>query len=262
MTTRNDRASFTDLATVKEVSATAGLADDVMKNIAKMPAHAGHTMTGSALLPGAGDPDNAGIRSRWRAGVSVFTLHYPILNKEKCQGCHGSDHKVRAVVRVATSMEPSSAGPAPPEPPDHDRPRDDPGAAAVLTVAMRSVVSGRSGMLGGVGIGERDVMSFGGARDEIGSSRGASRGRRALRSAITDGWPRIGRDHTSASPPSGRPPRPGSSARDHDPGGSGGARPRRRRAPSTSRPAPPARTLWSLPWPPGTFPCEDRGSAG
>jgi len=39
-------------------------------------------------------------------GVSLFTQHYPILNKEKCQGCHGSDHKVRAVVRVATSMEP------------------------------------------------------------------------------------------------------------------------------------------------------------
>src|SRR5262249_12478245 len=29
-----------------------------------------------------------------------------IPNGERCQGCHGTDSKVRAVVRVATSMEP------------------------------------------------------------------------------------------------------------------------------------------------------------
>src|SRR6266700_2465965 len=28
------------------------------------------------------------------------------MNQERCQGCHGTDHKVRAVVRVATSMAP------------------------------------------------------------------------------------------------------------------------------------------------------------
>ena len=36
-------------------------------------------------------------------------LHAALLrssNQERCQGCHGSDHQVRAVVRVATSMEP------------------------------------------------------------------------------------------------------------------------------------------------------------
>jgi class 3 adenylate cyclase/HAMP domain-containing protein len=33
-------------------------------------------------------------------------LNHPIANQERCQGCHGTDHKVRAVVRVATSMEP------------------------------------------------------------------------------------------------------------------------------------------------------------
>jgi len=41
-----------------------------------------------------------------RDGTRFFTLHTPIQNQEKCQGCHGTDHKVRAVVRVATSMEP------------------------------------------------------------------------------------------------------------------------------------------------------------
>src|SRR6266566_3145953 len=38
-----------------------------------------------------------------------FVLHQPILNQNKCQGCHGSDHQVRAVVRVATSMAPVMA---------------------------------------------------------------------------------------------------------------------------------------------------------
>src|SRR5262249_57436310 len=69
------------------------------------------------------------------------TLHYPVINKEKCQGCHGSDHQVRAVVRVATSMEPVFA--------EVRRLRNRQlmiaaltilSAAAVLTIAMRSVV--------------------------------------------------------------------------------------------------------------------------
>src|SRR5258708_36455049 len=41
-----------------------------------------------------------------RGGTRYFTLLTPIRNQEKCQGCHGSDHQVRAVVRVANSMEP------------------------------------------------------------------------------------------------------------------------------------------------------------
>ena len=39
-------------------------------------------------------------------GVPLFTLHQPMPNQEKCQGCHGTESRVRAVVRVATSMEP------------------------------------------------------------------------------------------------------------------------------------------------------------
>lgn len=33
-------------------------------------------------------------------------MHRPVPNRERCQGCHGSDHQVRAVVRIATSMAP------------------------------------------------------------------------------------------------------------------------------------------------------------
>src|SRR4029450_6235412 len=37
------------------------------------------------------------------------TLYPPIVNQERCQGCHGADHKVRAVIQAATSMEPVMA---------------------------------------------------------------------------------------------------------------------------------------------------------
>ena len=68
-------------------------------------------------------------------------LNQPIANQERCQGCHGTDHKVRAVVRVATSMEPVLAQV------EMQRNRQImiailtiATAAAVLAVAMRFVV--------------------------------------------------------------------------------------------------------------------------
>jgi HAMP domain-containing protein len=73
--------------------------------------------------------------------VTLFVLNQPIANQERCQGCHGTDHKVRAVVRVATSMEPVLAQVA------MQRNRQITiailtivTAAAVLAVAMRFVV--------------------------------------------------------------------------------------------------------------------------
>ena len=103
---RNGVEAFTDLATAMEVNKNAGLAKDVMDNIRKMAAAARRRRP-----PGPCSPrrcSRSAPRSRWRLhnGATFFTLHHPILNQEKCQGCHGSDHKVRAVVRVATSMEP------------------------------------------------------------------------------------------------------------------------------------------------------------
>jgi class 3 adenylate cyclase/HAMP domain-containing protein len=38
-------------------------------------------------------------------GVPYYVVHQPLQNQERCQGCHGKENKVRAVVRVATSME-------------------------------------------------------------------------------------------------------------------------------------------------------------
>jgi class 3 adenylate cyclase len=102
---RNGVEAFTDLTTALEVDKNAGLAKDVLENIRKMARPPGETMTGP-LFTRAVETLQTQESLETRDGVTFFTLHQPVANQEKCQGCHGSDHKVRAVVRVATSMEP------------------------------------------------------------------------------------------------------------------------------------------------------------
>lgn len=137
---RNGVEAFTDLATAMEVDKAAGLSPGVMANIKKMERAPGPPMTGEAFSK-ALESISTQESVEEHSGATFFTLHYPVRNGEKCQGCHGADHKVRAVVRVATSMEPVFA-----EVRAH---RDRQlliglltilAAAAVLTVAMRRVV--------------------------------------------------------------------------------------------------------------------------
>jgi class 3 adenylate cyclase/HAMP domain-containing protein len=97
--------AFTDLSTAMEVDRHAGLAPDVLKNIQKMARPAGPTMTGP-MFTRAIETLTTQEALETRDGARYFTLHTPIQNQEKCQGCHGTDHTVRAVVRVASSMEP------------------------------------------------------------------------------------------------------------------------------------------------------------
>jgi class 3 adenylate cyclase len=102
---RNGVEAFTDLATLREVSKEADLPQGVIASIEKMRREPGQAMTGPLFTRAVEtlEPQEA-LESR--DGTMLFTLHQPIPNQEKCQGCHGSDHRVRAVVRVASSMEP------------------------------------------------------------------------------------------------------------------------------------------------------------
>src|SRR6185503_3350260 len=97
--------AFTDLTTAMEVDKNAGLAPDVLKNIQKMARPAGPAITGT-MFERAVETLSTQEALETRGATRYFTLHTPIQNQEKCQGCHGTDHRVRAVVRVATSMEP------------------------------------------------------------------------------------------------------------------------------------------------------------
>jgi class 3 adenylate cyclase/HAMP domain-containing protein len=174
---RNGVEAFTDLATATEVARTAGLSDEIMKNIAKMQRAPGATMTGPLFTQAVATLQTQ-ESLEVEQGVSLFTLHHPILNKETCQGCHGSDHTVRAVVRVATSMEPVFA--------EVRRLRNRQlliavltilAAAVVLTIAMRSVVVrpivALSAVARRVGQGDFEARAPAGARDEIGELGGA-----------------------------------------------------------------------------------------
>ena len=174
---RNGVEAFTDLTTAAEVARTAGLSDEVMKNISKMQRSPGTTMTGP-LFTRAVETLQTQESLEVEKGVSLFTLHHPIINKETCQGCHGSDHKVRAVVRVATSMEPVFA--------EVRRLRNRQlliavltilAAAAVLTIAMRSIIVrpivALSAVARRVGDGDFEAQASAHARDEIGELGGA-----------------------------------------------------------------------------------------
>jgi class 3 adenylate cyclase/HAMP domain-containing protein len=97
--------AFTDLETLKAVSKEADLPKGVAASIEKMARPAGAVMT-SPLFKKAVETVQTQESLEEQNGVVLFTLHQPIPNQERCQGCHGTDHKVRAVVRVQTSMAP------------------------------------------------------------------------------------------------------------------------------------------------------------
>jgi class 3 adenylate cyclase/HAMP domain-containing protein len=102
---RNGVEAFTDTDTLKQVAKEADLPKGVMASIEKMARPAGPPMTGP-LFQRAVDTLQTQESIDSVNGQMLFTLHQPVANQERCQGCHGTDHKVRAVVRVATSMEP------------------------------------------------------------------------------------------------------------------------------------------------------------
>jgi class 3 adenylate cyclase/HAMP domain-containing protein len=169
---RNGVEAFTDLATAMEVNRNAGLAQDVMANIRKMAREPGQAASGPQFLRAVASlqtQESLEIRD----GATFFTLHYPIVNQEKCQGCHGVDHKVRAVVRVDTAMAPVLA--------EVRRHRNRQlliggltivAAAGVLTVAMRRVVvrplSQLSEAARRVGAGDFEARAPVSSHDEIG----------------------------------------------------------------------------------------------
>src|SRR5262249_35394766 len=102
---RNGVEAFTDMATLSQVSKEAELPKGVVASIQKMSRAPGETMSGP-LFTRAVETLETQEALEHRNGAILFTLHRPIANQPRCQGCHGSDHRVRAVVRVATSMEP------------------------------------------------------------------------------------------------------------------------------------------------------------
>lgn len=170
---RNGVEAFTDLTTLDEVRRNADLAPEVLDNIRRRSRQPADRASGAAFARAL---ETLAIQETLEvdgAGATLFTLHHPIPNRERCQGCHGDDHRVRAVVRVATSMEPVLA--------EVRRHRNRQAlialltiaaAAGVLTVAMRRIVVRPVESLAGaarrVGAGDFAARAPQAARDELG----------------------------------------------------------------------------------------------
>ncbi len=169
---RDGVEAFTDLATLEAVRRNADLSQEVLTNIRRMQrpperlendphfTRAVQTLETQEWLQDA-------------SGVPLFTVFRPIPNQERCQGCHGSDHRVRGVVRITTSMAPVFAEVA--------RQRNRQvliavltilAAGAVLTVAMGRVVVRPVEALAAaarrVGSGDFAARAPAASRDELG----------------------------------------------------------------------------------------------
>jgi class 3 adenylate cyclase/HAMP domain-containing protein len=174
---RNGVEAFSDLATLEEVKRNAELAPEVQANIRRMsrsPASRDSAPAFARALATLRTQESLDVEG----GTTMFTLHHPIPNQERCQGCHGTDHTVRAVVRVATSMEPVLAAVR------QHRNRQAliavltiVAAAGVLTVAMRRIVvrpvEALSAAARRVGSGDFDARAPEHGRDELGQLGGA-----------------------------------------------------------------------------------------
>ncbi|MBI2491286.1 MAG: HAMP domain-containing protein [Candidatus Rokubacteria bacterium] len=169
---RNGVEAFTDLVTATEVARTGNLSKEVLDSLARMQRAPGAAMSGP-LFTRALATLKTQESLETKDGVTLFTLHQPVPNRDVCQDCHGSDHTVRAVVRVATSMEPVFA--------EVRRHRNRQiliavltilSAAGVLTVAMRSVIIRPivtlSAVARRVGEGDFEARAPVGSRDELG----------------------------------------------------------------------------------------------
>ncbi|HYB42380.1 MAG TPA: adenylate/guanylate cyclase domain-containing protein [Candidatus Methylomirabilis sp.] len=128
---RNGVEAFTDLETLRQVSKEAELPQGVVASIQKMRREPGTVMT-SPLFVRAVETMQPQESLETVGGVPLFTLHQPIPNQEKCQGCHGTDSRVRAVVRVATSLGPVFA--------EVRSQRDRQIVIAILTIATAAAV--------------------------------------------------------------------------------------------------------------------------
>ena len=169
----NGAEAFTDLSTLAQVMKNGvELSPEVLASIRRMERPPGQPDTSEDFRRAVATlttQESLEVRN----GQSYFVLHRPVENQEKCQGCHGKENKVRAVVRVASSMEPVFA--------EVRRQRNSQliiglltivAAGAVMTVAMRRVVVRPIGTLANVarrvGDGDFDARVPVTSRDEIG----------------------------------------------------------------------------------------------
>jgi class 3 adenylate cyclase len=101
---RNGVEAFSDLATVLEVDRIYGLDRTVRERIKKMERAPGQTIS-HPFFTQAVELMKPQEHYEIVNGARLLTLFHPLRNREACQGCHGTDHQVRGVVRLSLSLE-------------------------------------------------------------------------------------------------------------------------------------------------------------
>ncbi|HEY1269495.1 MAG TPA: adenylate/guanylate cyclase domain-containing protein [Candidatus Binatia bacterium] len=101
---RNGVEAFTDLTTLIEVAKTEALDLDVMDRIKKMDHAPGKTISDPVFNRAV---ETLTPQENYEAvgNARELTLFRPLENRKPCQECHGTDHKVRGVVRVSLGLE-------------------------------------------------------------------------------------------------------------------------------------------------------------
>ena len=101
---RNGVEAFSDLETVKELEFTGYIQPDLAERISKMSRTPG-TKISDPLFVRAVETLTPQETYEATDDGRALTLYRPLENGKECQDCHGTDHKVRGVVRVSLSME-------------------------------------------------------------------------------------------------------------------------------------------------------------
>ena len=101
---RNGVEAFTDLETVNEVNRIAGLEPALIERITKMKREPGARISNPMFARAVETVEPQEVEEA-AGGARTLTLFRPLRNLEKCQECHGTDHKVRGVVRISLGLE-------------------------------------------------------------------------------------------------------------------------------------------------------------
>jgi class 3 adenylate cyclase/methyl-accepting chemotaxis protein len=102
---RNGVEAFSDLSTFQEVDDTYGLEKAVRERIVKMQREPGKTLSHELFTQAVDTLQPQAYIEEGDQG-RLYTLFYPLENRQTCHACHGVDHRTRGVIRLSLSLNP------------------------------------------------------------------------------------------------------------------------------------------------------------
>ncbi len=100
----NGVEAFTDLETLNKVKQLADLDPEIVRRITRMRREPGERIS-HPLFTRAVETGTPQETYESLDGGRVLTIFRPLENRQRCQACHGEDHRVRGVVRIALGVD-------------------------------------------------------------------------------------------------------------------------------------------------------------